>query len=190
MRSSLALGSVALLAGLTACGLLGPTYTSSVTDTYDPAEYARVVGTKTVPVTVIGSAAGISGAPLTQAIVNAMTGHDWSPHARFTTAPNPDTDGYFSIIVLLNGPANATGAGLCSGQALRNVGTAAAGDVRLIAGLCRYGVAVSETSGQTSGVSSAQDPKFAQLAAGAIRELVPAISTYRTGSDQSDSGGP
>jgi hypothetical protein len=185
MRSSPAFGSIAILASLTACSLIGPTYTSSVADNYDPAEYARVVSTKTVPVTVIGSAAGVSGAPLTAAVVNAMTGHDWTPHAHFTTAPNPDSDSYFSIVVLINGAANATGDSLCAGRPPQN-NSAAGSDVRLTAGLCRYGVAVSETSGRIGSISGIQDPKFADLAAGAIRELVPAISTYRNGNDPGD----
>ena len=186
MRLSMALGSAVLLATLTACDLIGATFTSSVADNYDPAEYARVVSTKTVPVIVYGSAFGVSGAPLTTAVANGMTGRDFSPHARFTTTSNPNSDGYFSVAVLINGPANATAAGLCSGKVPTGNSAVSSGDIRLTAGLCRYGVAVSETSGRISGVSSLQDPKFADLAAGTIRELVPAISTYRNGNDPGD----
>lgn len=185
MRPSKVLASASLLAALAACSLIGPTFTSSVTDNYDPAEYARVVSAQTVPVSVFGSVFGISGAPLTTIVVRDMTGQDWPPHARFTTAPDPARDGYFSVAIMINGDNDATGAGLCAGQTKATSAATANGDINLVAGLCRYDVAVSEISGRIDGVSGVQDPKFAQLLAAAIRELTPPLSTFRNNNSDS-----
>jgi hypothetical protein len=184
MSTKRTLPALFVLAGLGACA--GPTYTSSVTDTYDPAEYATRTYGRDVPVTVYGSAFGVSGAPLATTVVGHMTGHDWSPHARFTPSESRSDDSAFSVAVAINGAANITGASLCAGN-ISQAKISDAGDVRLTAGLCRYGVAVSEVSGQTTGVSGVQDPKFAELVAKAIRELTPPNSTYRTNHDSEKS---
>lgn len=174
------------LAGLGACTAFGPTYTSSVTDTYDPTEYATRTTGRDVPVTVYGSAFGVSGTSLTTTVVNNMTGHDWSPHARFTPAEGRSDESPFSVAVAINGPANATGASLCAGT-VKQAGAPTVGNVSLVAGLCRYGVAVSEVSGRTTGVNGVQDPKFSELVAKAIRELTPPNSTFRTNHDSEKS---
>jgi hypothetical protein len=174
------------VAGLSACTAFGPTYTSSVTDTYDPSEYATQTTTRDVPVKVYGSAFGVSGAPLATTVVGNMTGHDWSPHAHFTATDTRSNETPFSVAVVINGPGNTTGDNLCAGN-VNQTSPSATGDVRLTAGLCRYGVAVSEVTGQTSGVNGVQDPKFAELVAKAIRELTPPISTFRGNHDSDKS---
>ena len=186
MRLTSAFAAVLLIGGLTACDLIGPRVVSGITDNYDPGEYAREAKTRPIPVTVYGSAFGVGGDALTQAVIGDMTGQDWTPHARFTTAAAATQGGYFSVAVVLNGPAGVTGASLCGHPPAANAsGAATSGDVRLIASLCRYDQAVTDVEVRTGGVSGLKDPKFAALIATAIRNLTPPIVVNRM-NDTSD----
>jgi hypothetical protein len=188
MRLTSAFTAAVLIGGLTACDLIGPSAVSSTTNNYDPAEYAQAAKASPIPVTVTGGALGVSGPELTKAVIDDMTGQDWSPHARFVPASDGSTQGsVFSFAIMLNGPNGVTGASLCGRNAAPTGATSSkAGDVLLVAGLCRYNEAVSNVQVRISGATGPHDPKFAGMIATAIRSLTPPIVTNRMNDTNSD----
>lgn len=188
MRLTSAFTAAVLIGGLTGCELIGPSAVSSITDNYDPSEYARAAQTSAIPVTVTGSALGMSGPDLTKAVIADMTGQDWSPHARFAPASDVAAGGNFSFAIMLNGPNEVTGASLCGRTAVPTGATSSnAGDVHLVAGLCRYDQAVTSVEVRISGATGPSDPKFAGMIATAVRSLTPPIVTNRMNDTNSDS---
>jgi hypothetical protein len=188
MRLTSAFTAAVLIGGLTACDLIGPSAVSSTTNNYDPAEYAQAAKASPIPVTVTGSALGMSGPGLTKAVIDNMTGQDWAPHARFAPASDVTQGSVFSFAVMLNGPNGVTGASLCGRQsASASAATSSnAGEVVLVAGLCRYNEAVSNVQVRISGATGPQDPKFASMIATAVRSLTPPIVTNRMNDTNSD----
>ena len=188
MRLMSAFIAILLIGGLTACDLIGPSAVSSTTNNYDPSEYAQAAKASPIPVRVTGSALSISGPELTKAAIDDMTGQDWAPHARFVPASDATQGSVFSFAIMFNGPNGVTGASLCARQSA-STGAATssnAGDVLLIAGLCRYNEAVSNVQVRISGATGPRDPKFAGMIATAIRSLTPPIVTNRTNDTNSD----
>jgi hypothetical protein len=181
MRLTSAFAAILLIGGLTACDLIGATAVSSTTENYDPSEYAGEAKTRPIPVTVYGSALGVSGAALTKAVVDDMAGQDWAPHAHFTMATGSEPSGYFSFVMMMNGPANLTAVSLCAHSVAAGTTLSNASDIRVTGALCRYSEAVSEVSARVSGATSLQDAKFADLIATTVRNLTPTSKSDRQG---------
>ena len=187
MRLTSAFTAAVLIGGLTACDLIGPSAVSSTTNNYDPSEYAQAAKASPIPVMVTGSALGMSGPGLTKAVIDDMTGQDWAPHARFVSASDAAQGSTFSFAIMLNGPNGVTGANLCGRNAAPpGATTSNAGDVLLVAGLCRYNEAVSNVQVRISGATGPQDPKFASMIATAVRSLTPPIVTNRMNDSNMD----
>jgi len=136
-------------------------------------EYARDVSLGDITVVVRGAAFGADQKTLANLVVKNMQGADWGPHARFTAASGQDTARTYSYVMMLNGPVNITSAALCArpSQPLSAGPALAPGEIRLVAGLCRFNKITNGVSGRAVGVVGPNDPKVHALIAGAVQEL-------------------
>jgi hypothetical protein len=175
------MGSKSLAAGVVlALGLAGCSATNGVsivedqqTGFFSPEEYGFDASKGEMTVVVRGSAFGMDQASLANLVVQNMQGADWTPHARFTPASGPNTARTYSYVMMLDGPRNITGASLCEQprQPLPTAANLPAGELRLVAALCRYNKATNSVSGRALGVVGPYDPKVHELIAGSVLQL-------------------
>ena len=87
----------------------------------------------------------------------------------------------FSFVMMVNGPANASAATLCRDPSKAPAVTAppAAGELRLLGGLCRYDQNMTEVTGLVGNVEGPQDPKFRNLIVAAMMELTTPMTAQR-----------
>jgi hypothetical protein len=161
--------------------------TSEEATIYTTDEYHSDASRGDVLVVVRGGLPGVNQGTLTNYVVAHMQGADWGPHAHFTATPGPNIAKMFSFQMMINGPNDVTGAALCANptRPLPPVQPAAAGDITLVAAICRYTQAMLVVTGRAHGVNDLTDIKFHQLIAGAVQEL----TTPRQNSPFDDHGG-
>lgn len=177
---------------LTLAGCTSPNAVSFVESEESPIyttdEYHHDASTGDVPVIVRGGLPGVNQGTLTNFVVEHMQGADWGPHAHFSATPGPRTARMYSFQMLINGPSDMTGGALCANptQPLPAARPATAGDITLVAAICRYTQAMLVVTGRAHGVNDLTDFKFHQLIAGAVQQL----TTPRRNSifDRHDSG--
>lgn len=182
MRISHFLLSAAVALGLAACARPdGVRTVSNIGDRYDSDDYAHEASVKPILVVVRGTAFGLDQKSLENVVTSNMQGADWGPHAKFTTTPGSDVAPIFSFVMLVNGPQNATAASLCRdpSKAPASVQAPAAGEMRILGGLCRYDQYMSEVTARVDGVNGPQDPKFHSLIVAAMQELTTPMTTQR-----------
>jgi hypothetical protein len=127
-----------------------------------------------MPVAVSGGAFGLNPNQLSDVTVRNMQGADWSPHAKFTAVPGPNTTRVYHYVMMWNGPDDVTAAQLCANprQAQASAPAASAGgDVVLTAGLCRYDKATNGVTASATNVTGPGDVKFRQVVQAAMLEL-------------------
>jgi hypothetical protein len=141
---------------------------------YDPGEYGSDARKGDMPVAVSGGAFGLEPTMLADVTVRNMQGADWSPHARFTAVPGPNTTRAYHYVMMWNGPEDVTAAQLCANPRQPRPAAPAAsagGDVVLVAGLCRYDKATNGVTASASDVTGPGDVKFRNVVQAAMLEL-------------------
>ena len=143
------------------------------TSLFSPVEYSTQASRGDIPVFVIGSAAGLDGARLTDAVVARMQGADWPPRARFAPASAVGDGGAYSYVMLFNGPRDLTSARLCAQRPALSDTRApqAGGDIVLVAGICRYEKVASGVTARVTNITGPDDPQFHALIVGTVQEL-------------------
>jgi hypothetical protein len=143
------------------------------TSLFSPVEYSTQASRGDIPVLVLGSAAGLDGARLSDAVVERMQGADWPPRARFAPASMAGDRGTYSYVMLFNGPRDLTSSKLCAERStVANAPTARTdGGIVLVAGICRYDKVASGVTARTVNVTGPNDPQFQALIVSAVQEL-------------------
>ena len=159
------------------------------TDFFTPREYAADASKGEMPVAVTGGAFGLDPNTLSDVTVRNMQGADWSPHARFTAVPGPDTTRMYHYVMMWNGPRDVTAADLCVNPRQPQPAAAAAsagGDVVLVGALCRFDKATNGVTATAGDVTGPGDVKFRQVIVTAMQELT---RPNQRGLFQRDNGG-
>jgi hypothetical protein len=158
---------------------------------FNTGEYSAQASRRAVPVVVLGSAAGLDGARLSDAVVAQMQGADWAPHARFAPAPAPDSNDVYSYILLFNGPHDVTSSDLCARRSAAPPTVAARADtgVVLVAGLCRYDKVASGVTGRAAGIAGPDSADFRNLIVAVVQELTQPAAGFQSGGGMGDDKG-
>jgi len=143
------------------------------TSLFSSVEYGTQASRGDIPVLVLGGAAGLDGARLSDAVVARMQGADWPPRARFAPASSAENPGAYSYVMLFNGPRDLTSSKLCAQRpAVSGTPTTPMdGNIVLVAGICRYDRVASGVTARTANVSGPDDPQFHALIVSAVQEL-------------------
>jgi hypothetical protein len=168
----LAAGATAVVAACTSGGV--SVVENYQTGFYSPGEYGSDASKGEMPVAVTGGAFGLAPNQLADVTVRNMQGADWSPHARFTALPGPNTTRMYHYVMMWNGPRDVTAAQLCANPRQPQPGdptASAAGRLVLSAALCRFDKATNGVTATVSNVAGPGDVKFRQAVVGAVQEL-------------------
>ena len=117
-------------------------------------------------------------------VVAAMQGRDWYGRARFRTSPGLNSHKYVKVVMLFNGPGQATAFQLCETPE-RFDSTGPAPGLHVLAAFCVGGHPERVVEARTGGINSTQAPAFAQLIAQTTLEL---SRSRRGGGNDGDSG--
>ncbi|MGE5539469.1 MAG: hypothetical protein ACM30I_12695 [Gemmatimonas sp.] len=162
-------------AALAACSSNGISVVENYqTGFYSPGEYGSDARRGEMPVAVTGGAFGLDPNQLADVTVRNMQGADWTPHAKFTALPGPNTTRAYHYVMMWNGPRDITVANLCANPRQPQPsapGAGADGSLVLVAGLCRYDKATNGVTASTSNVTGPGDARFRQLVQSAVQEL-------------------
>ena len=175
MRRHSALFGTTLLA-LAGCADSVSVVENERSSTFASEEYTHDASHGDMVVVVSGSVFGLDRRSLADIVVRHMQGADWSPHAHFTAQPGANTAPIYSYAMMFNGPREITASALCAEpRTAPSVsppgGNVEAGNVILIAALCRYNVATMGLTARASNVSGPDDPKFRALVRTAVFQL-------------------
>lgn len=168
----------ALAAALAACAQTSPlsTVSEDISNTYGPDDFARQATVESVPVIVHGRAAGLTHQQFVQAVNADIQDSTWGATTRFVPESSKvdaaDNHNEFSMVIMVNGPNDVTGAQLCAEPMTKSGDMASAsGSVHLVAALCRYDSAISGVEASVDGIQGASDPRLQQLIQTAGNEL-------------------
>ena len=103
-------------------------------------------------------------------VVAAMQGRDWYGRTRFTTSPGSNSHKSVRVVMLFNGPGQATAFQLCE-RPERFKSVEPAPGLRVLAAFCVSGYPERVVEATAGGINSAQAPAFTQLIAQTTFEL-------------------
>jgi hypothetical protein len=156
---------------------------------YSGSEYGHDLSEGPVLVRVAGTAFNMDPQSFTNRVVENMQGADWSPHARFTAVPSPNTARIYSYAMMFGSSPAVTGANLCAASDAPNAtGTSAtsapprtanaasgiagsSGALTLVAALCRYDKPTMGVTARVADAGGPDDPRFRSLVRSAVLEL-------------------
>ena len=195
MRYTTVLLTSAFALGMTACSQNSPTVsqrvnntmansttTQTLSGTIDTSDFQKRAAVEPIPVLVQSGALGLDRPALERKVTTDMQGSNiWGPKARFTPAyqQTMPTQGHeFSVVMMVNGPQQVTGADLCAAAVPKNIRPVATaptpmkkGDVRVLSALCHYDQTVNQVEARATSINGASDPAFDKLIVTAANQL-------------------
>lgn len=136
-------------------------------------EYAHDATRGEMTVVVRGSAFGLDQISLEQLILKNMQDAEWGRHAHFTTKSGPEMAQVYSYVVMVNGPHSVNAASLCNKplQAITSEPMPVAGELSIVADLCRFDKVANSVSAKVTGVMGPDDSKTGAIIALSVLEL-------------------
>jgi hypothetical protein len=157
--------------------------TQGMSSTISTTDFQQRAAMHPIPVMVHGGALGLDRPALERKVANDMQGSTWGPKARFMPSYQqvmPSQGHEFSIVMMVNGPQQVTGADLCAASVPKNMKPATAspkatpmkkGDVRVLSALCHYDHTVNQVEARATSITGASDPAFDKLIVTAANQL-------------------
>lgn len=154
-----------------------------LSSTISTTDFQQRANTHSIPVMVQDGALGLDRPALERKVANDMQGSTWGPRARFMPAYQqtmPSQGHEFSVVMMVNGPQQVTGADLCAASVPKGMKSAATsstsapmkkGDVRVLSALCHYDQTVNQVEARATSINGASDPAFDKLIVTAANQL-------------------
>lgn len=136
----------------------------------DNRDFLYLTHGRDTPVVVRGDPFATGQGRFADRVVAAMQGRDWYGQARFAAAKQTTPGKGAKVVMLFNGPGQATAFELCE-QPQRFDSVDPAPGLRILAAFCVGGVPERVVEARTGGINSTQVPASAQLIAHTTLEL-------------------